>query len=936
MMNLKKLLALLLVVVMIASLFVGCKKDETPSTTGSKTTTEAGTPSGSNTPAPETTAAPVPEEEWDGAYIDRDDFRAYTAYDLENAYEGMKGQLEGEVLAAVTAAYDTGVNKVNAAQTVDSIRAAYTDAVNAMIEAVPVADGVFSYAKLGYNDRTELLGIMERYAVQVGLTGISLYENGNYNMYNPRVTLGTENYIVGYGFGILAEGNITADLAYETNPDWVRYYHTFEVTDPGTLNYLNDQGSVVGNLWEYFAGGYFSTFMNATKDGYDWVPDLAKEKPVAMNDDDGDGMATTWRFEVRTGETDGLKYTTGAKDAARAAFNNRPVALEDYVTSWQYVMCQSNNLFRGSEAANSTTGAIKGAKEYYAGTADGFKQELWDKVGIKVYQENGKNYFEYTFTDELNQFYAMYYISSSIFSPRPQEWYDLVGAENLYSFTRDAKLDPVENTLALGAYYPERYDSDQQIVFKKNPNYVFADTKYAIPGIHVKIFPAQSSDPNAALQEFLAEHFDAVGIPQDYLDEYRNDPRTRSTTGTSNFKLNVNACDQATWEYLFGVDGVVKQNAKEEYWDLKPALGNKHFLHGLSLSLNRQQFGLARGAIGSVDWLASNYMSNPEDGISYSTTDAHKSAVEYLLADTDGFGYNVDLARDYFRLALTELEKDGAYKPGTKENPTVINIEIAWMRAAQEDTMHNEIKQYMEAAFNDDSVCGGVYKLSVNFWVGNDWSDVYYNKMMIGQYDIGFGSITGNSLDPLSFLNVLSSDMDISHSFTLNWGVDTNSPSVYPLVYDNMRWSFDALFNAGTTQAITVDGQNKAAVVVDYNKMTKNEDGSYTGSFVITPAMPDKTTVNVDSVVCCNYERSRNGDGEYAEEAVEFETKVDNGIVTVTFTVPAELAADYATGSGTSENPTGVTGFDLYYAYEFNGSTVGDQTYSVDDAFVIE
>lgn len=936
MMNLKKLLALLLVVVMIASLFVGCNNDVNPSTTGGKTTTEAGTPSGTNAPAPETTEAPVPEVDWDGAYIDRDDFRAYTAYDLDNAYEGMKGQLEGEVLAAVTAAYETGVKNVNAAQTVDTIRAAYTDAVNAMIDAVPTADGVFSYAKLGYDDRTELLGIMERYAVQVGLTGISLYENGNYRMYNPRVTLGTENFIVGYGFGEFAEGNITADLEYETNPDWARYFHTFEVDDPGTLNYPNDQGSVVGDLWSYFAGGFFENFMNATKDGYDWVPCLAKEKPVPMNDDDGDGMATTWRFEVRTGETDGLKYTTGSQMADRAAFNNRPVELEDYLTSYKFIMCQSNNLFRGSEAANSTTGAIKGAKEYYDGTADGFNQELWDKVGLKVYQENGKNYFEFTYTDELNQFYAMYYIASSIFSPRPQAWYDLVGAENIYSFSRDASQTPIDNTLCLGPYYPERYDSDQQIVFKKNPNYVFADTKYAIPGVHVKIFPAANTDNTAAFQEFLAGHFDRVGIPQDFLDEYRNDPRTRSTTGDSNFKLNVNACDQATWEYLFGVDGVVKQNAKEDYWELKPALGNKHFLHGLSLSLDRQSFGNARGAIGSVDWLASNYMSNPEDGISYSTTDAHKSAVEYLLADTDGYGYNVDLARDYFRLALTELEKDGAYKPGTKENPTVINIEIAWMRASQEDSMHNEIKQYMEAAFNDESVCGGVYKLSVNFWVGTEWSDVYYNKMMVGQYDIGFGSITGNSLDPLSFLNVLSSNMDISHSFTLNWGVDTNSASVYPLVYDNMRWSFDALFNAGTTQAIAVDGQNKAAIVIDYNEITKNEDGSYTGSFVITPAMADKTTVNIDAVVCCNYERYRNGDGEYAEAEVEFETKVDNGIVTVTFTVPAELAADYATGSGTSENPTGATGFDLYYGYEFNGNAVADQTYSVDDAFVIE
>ena len=69
--------------------------------------------------------------------------------------------------------------------------------------------------------------------------------------------------------------------------------------------------------------------MNATKDGYDWVPELAKEKPQPVNDDDGDGLCTTWRMEVKTG-ADGLKYKTGSEIASRKAFDGREVALEDY------------------------------------------------------------------------------------------------------------------------------------------------------------------------------------------------------------------------------------------------------------------------------------------------------------------------------------------------------------------------------------------------------------------------------------------------------------------------------------------------------------------------------------------------------------------------------------------------------------------------------
>ncbi|MCR4576778.1 MAG: hypothetical protein K5784_02590 [Clostridiales bacterium] len=876
------------------------------------------------------------ESAWDGAYMDEDDFKAYIEYDLDVAYNAIAEQLGEEHLAAVDAAIEAGKAAIEEAGTVAEVEAAYDAAFAAVLAAVPTADGLYSYKKLSNAERTEILGILERYAVSTGITGVSLFENGGYSMYNPRVTLGTENYIVGYGFGILAEGAITADLEYETNPDWVRYYHIYETSDPGTLNYLNDQGAQVGDLYGYQGASFYTNFMNETKDGYDWVPELAKEKPVAVNDEDGDGMASTWRFEIRTGEADGLVYTTGSKLESRQAFNGRPVALEDYEYAFQLLLTQANNLYRGTELANMKSGAIAGAKDFYNATAEGFNAEAWENVGIKAYEEDGKNYFEVTFTEEQTQFYCMYYIASSLYMPVPQEFVELTTVKNYLGYNEDSTETPADNALTVGAYFVETYDQDQQIVYKKNPNYVFADTKYSIPGIHVKILTAAANDTEAALNEFLAEHIDAVGIPQAHLDEYRNDPRTRSTTGTSNFKLNVNACDYDTWTYLFGTDGVVAQNAEEDYWDLKPAVGNHHFIQALSYSIDRLTFANARGSIPSVDYLASNYMSDPENGLSYSVTEAHKKAVETLLEDTDGYGYSLELARDYFRLAMTELEAEGAYTPGTAEEPTVVNIEIAWMYPTHEEQYHNEIKNFIETAFNDESVTGGKYQLSVNFWVGNAWSDVYYNKMMVGQFDIGFGSISGNSLDPIGFVSVLSSDQDISGSFTLNWGVDTNDPDAYPIVYDDMRWSFDALYNAVNSQVIASAGQNKPQLTFVYEPIVKNEDETYTGSFTIASTLPEITAVTVTDIECCNYERYYNGDGQYDEAPVEFEVEdKGNGVLVVTFTVPAELAADYATGSGTSAEPAGDTGFDIYYDLEFNGSVSAGQYYSVTDNFEV-
>ena len=48
------------------------------------------------------------------------------------------------------------------------------------------------------------------------------------------------------------------------------------------------------------------------------------------------------------------------------------------------------------------------------------------------------------------------------------------------------------------------------------------------------------------------------------------------------------------------------------------------------------------------------------------------------------------------------------------------------------------------------------------------------------------------------------------------------------------------------------------------------------------------------------------------------------------------LAADYATGSGTSADPKGVTGFDFYYDYVLDGTESTGNYYSAEDAFVVE
>ncbi len=848
-----------------------------------------------------------PSKTTTGPYIELEDYKDYVKYELESLVAKVTPQLsDATVKDNVNTAKEEGLADIDAASSVLAVMTSFDNAKAAVANCIPIATGLQSYTNESVDEKTKILGILEQYGVDLGLTGISLFENGGYVMYNDRITLGTENYITNYGFGTLPEGSINADLAFETNANWKRYYHTYDSTDPGTANYLNANDSRVGDFYGYFAASYYTNFMNDTKDGYTWTPELAKTQLSAYVDgawtEPGEysGQAAKWRFEVRTGK-DGLKYNT--LSTLRQKYNNRDVALEDYLTPFKLLLDATNGFFRGSEFANSTTGAIKGAKEYYT-TVKGGKAADFSTVGVKAYEEAGKEYFEFEYTQPYSAYYARYYISSSLYMPIPQEFLDEVGVENYIGFNADKTQTPVDNVLSLGAYTLERWDSGQQVVYKKNPNYVFASTKYQIEGVHINILTAANTDPEAGFKEFLDGHIDSASIPQSKLAEYSSDPRTRITTGDSVFKLNVNALDQETWEKFFGVNGTVTTTDKDNYWQVEPILSNTYFVKGLSFAIDRFQYASARGFVPSINYFSSAYMSDPEEGVAYNTTTPHKDAIKGLLpSGTDDYGYSLELAREYFRIALTELEAQGIYTPGTKEKPRVIELECAWFIPAYQEQFHNALENYWETAFNDESVSHGNYQLDIKFYAGAT-AEECYDKMQQGQFDIAFGAISGDPMNPLSFMQMLSSDVVLSAGFTLNWAVDTNDVDSALLVYDGKRWSYDGLYNAANSFAV-LDDNSTSSSPFDYDfSYQANADNSGEGVVTVTLALKDITTFTVSDVVIF-HNFVKNGAAAYEEETImeHAQVEVKDGVVTITIDCPADLGAKYADGLG----------FDIYY-----------------------
>ena len=757
-------------------------------------------------------------------------------------------------------------------------------------QALPDAKtGITSLVGSSAAERTEVLGALEKYAVDNMITGMPLYENGGYTMYNRRVVKGTENYITGYGFGIGRYGYLTSDL---TNEEVAKpsYYNTWDTSNPGKINALDDNGSQIGDYFDMINSAYFGTKMNAAKNGYDWYGVLStKDKPYIVKDgvasypNNKEETSDTWRVYVRTGQAGGVAFRTNSTAEGRAAFDNKYVTLDDYVNAFKILLCGKFAYYRGTELATKASGysTIKGASTYYANSKSGINDEEFSKsVGIKSgHDDVDGDYLQFTLGAPTNRFYAMYSLASSLYSPINLEFFNLVtnnGAnpKNYGGFNSDKTLGPVDNILSIGPWMLEDWE-DQIINFKRNDEWYErkADANlYRIPGYSYRIWEAGKDDENYGFQQFLDGKIDGSRIPQDYVEEYRNDDRTTTTTGTSVFKLNVNSCTQEQWNDKFGDKGTVARLGDNKYV-CKPWMSNNKFVKGLFFSIDRNAYAAKRGSIASINYFSSNYMMDAEEGIGYNATDTHKNAIADFWGDTMSTGgFSLALSQAAFNEAITELLAAGKIKDGDK-----LDVECWWMYKYMEKSYGDDIATFVSNSF-DNCTQAKQHNLTVNF-VNKSvdvWSDVYAKHLQVGQFDIAFGSISGNPLDPLNFMEVLKSDN--SSGFTLNWGADTSELGIN---YKGEAWSYNTLWAAVDHGVVTYKGEElKPAALSD-------GDASYTsaGGLVVSYGFSDiktalgKKTDDIDAQTIANLPAE---DYDVSIVSVDFSVNVGCGLINIT------------------------------------------------------
>jgi len=769
--------------------------------------------------------------------------------------------------------------------TVTEINADITQTL--VIDVVPeTSKAVGGYNFSSANDpatKGEILGKLEKYAMDTHLTGITLFENGGYVKYSDRTRaiMRTNKYIPGYGFGTLSDSTQGFTTALPNgDKNYPLHYQSASASDPGSINALDATGSQVSDLSSYITGSYFSMKMNDDASGTYWYSQFARgdihdtvtgagkhEIKMFHTGAANEGeMYTGWRIYVRTdaseiarGNSNGFKYNNKSGISELAKFDGRPVQLEDYEFIFRLLLTKDHNLSRGAELAADTSYGIRGGLAYNtetAGRSDAESLQIWNAkkasgaLGIKTGTADGNetyhettskdtkypagDYIEFDLVNPIDSFTAMYTLSSSLYSPLPEEFIKTIGVKadgstDGYELCRGAKSYGTYNnnnkyakwlqanflasTLCVGPYYLEKWEKDSRTVFTRNDQYweYTQDSRYKVNGVVIGIYEGANSDPDLIYKLYEQGTVDSCGLPQKRVSQ-KNDPDVRETQGDSTFKLNVNSCTQEQWDYNFGPQGKISAGST---WNVKPWMSNDNFLKGLYWAINRKEFADNRGVRPSINYFSDSYLIDPKNNVSYNSTDDHVKAVKNyhnVVKGVDDYGYNKDTAINYFKTAVAQLVKQGKLQKGTYDNKTVINIEIWWMYPSDINEYGTDIARYFQSAFNDPKVSGETIELKVINNAVTVWDKVYEEHLMKGQFDLGFGAISGNTYDPLNFMEVLKSDN--SSTFTLNWGADTSKVDAkFPLSYNGEKFSFDALWEVADHGGVVNEGVSVKPIV---------------------------------------------------------------------------------------------------------------------------
>jgi len=654
-------------------------------------------------------------------------------------------------------------------------------AVTTVTRTVTVSEADLVYPTGFYNFKfatTEMrhtfMAAAEKFLMNNMYAGVPLFANGGVNLYSARLQLPVEDYIpvMGYGtrFATMSADDSTVLMEDGELGNAGEYtYRTTSSTNPVTFNqWIYDTSTDSTFMAEYY-GALYDFVFNEDKTGFEIVPVMADELPVPVDSrvtETGKTVSTVWNVPIR----DGLEWSY-FEGTAPAYVTDNDITAQDFLDTYEIALTEQ--WFRAISGGGdflTDTQAIVNAQEFVDGDAD------WEDVGIRIVDGNT---LQFEFVNEMSEWNVKYWLSSFVMAPIHTEMYDELTTVDGDTVTTTYGTSP--STIAYhGPFVITYYEPDVILRLEKNDNYPLQDLDWYTHKTFRII-----EDAAIRFQTFVAGELEAATVPTAEYEDYQNHPGLKRVPGATTFRIMIN-----------GLGTVEEQRAQfpDGSWIPEPILANQDFKQAMFFAIDRQYLAetVLKTSTTNMYLFSDAYVVDGELGIPYRSTPQGETVGEGLSPSTNGF--NFDAAQALFQQAVADEIAAGNYSAGTAADPTVIVIEFNYFSGSDAQvSMFEYLEDAFEAAFVDD-----VNHVEVDLQgFAKQFPQIYYNYMMVGEFDLSIGGISGSTLDAASFLDTYASDN--RSGFTLNWGIDTSVAEINVVYNDfegvrhNEMWSFDAI-----------------------------------------------------------------------------------------------------------------------------------------------
>ncbi|MCF7926952.1 MAG: DUF5011 domain-containing protein [Candidatus Izimaplasma sp.] len=649
--------------------------------------------------------------------------------------------------------------------------------------------GFYNYKFATTELRHTFMAAAEKYLMNNMFAGVPLFANGSFNLYSSRLQLPVDEFVpvMGYGTGFATMSADDSNVLMEDGElgNAGEYtYRTSITTNPGTFNqWLYDTSTDSTLMTEYY-GTLYDYVFNEDKTGYDVIPSMATELPQPQDarvTDTGKTVAKTWQITVRE---DLEWFYRDDTDTSMLPEGHEVIDANDFVET--YKLALDEQWFRAISGGGdfvTSSQKVLNAQEYIDGEVE------WEDVGINLVDDNT---IEFIFVDEQSEWNVRYWAGSFVMTPINIELYNaLEPADESDQNPYGTEPDKIAYH---GPYYISYYEADKTTHFAENPNFHMPDL-YFFTGKTFTLI----EDPEIRFQEFINGKLEGVTLPTSKYEDYKNHPGLKQVPGATTFRVMING---------LGTVEEQREQFPDSTWVPEPILANQDFKMSMFFSIDRQKLAedVLKTSTTNMYLFSDAYLVDPQKGIPYRATEQGQTVGEGLSPSTNG--YNFDAAQALFKKAVADEIAAGNYTAGTADEYTVIEIEFNYFSGSDAQVkMFEYLEQAFEASMVDDE---NYVKVDLTGHT-KDFPAIYYDYMMIGEFDLSIGGISGSTLDAASFLDTYSSDN--RSGFTLNWGIDTGVAEV-PVVYNdfegnrhNEMWSFDAIVSALNGEIFLADGE---------------------------------------------------------------------------------------------------------------------------------